>query len=181
MIYGLFFLGESISIIGIIGLILLFVSLFLINKLEKGIKINKKWLIAVIIYFFANGGNYIIQKEHQLNVEGDYTICFQFFAMLFAIIIIGSAILITKRKGFRKLFRNKGYFACISGVANAIANVSMLYLASNLKAVILYPVVSAGGIILTFITAITLFRERLNKWQYIGYFCGVCSVVLLNL
>ena len=40
---------------------------------------------------------------------------------------------------------------------------------------------SAGAIVLGFILAITIYKERLSKKQLIGYVFGIAAVVLLNL
>ena len=41
--------------------------------------------------------------------------------------------------------------------------------------------VSGGGMVLTFIFSITLFKEKMTKAQTAGFFVGVASIVLLNL
>jgi N-acetylglucosamine-6-phosphate deacetylase len=43
------------------------------------------------------------------------------------------------------------------------------------------PTISAGGIVLTFIIAVCVYRERLSRSQLAGYILGTVSVVLLNL
>jgi len=50
-IYGVIFLSESLSVFGYIGLVLLALSLLLINKLDRGEKINKKWIICFYCIF----------------------------------------------------------------------------------------------------------------------------------
>ena len=182
LLFGVAFLKETLSILGIIGLVVLAVSLILVNKVKKGEKINGKWLFYMAIAFVANGGNSIIQKLHQASVGGDYTICFQFIAMVIAVIITGILMLVREKPNFPVFFKNSGVLnSSLSGVANAIVNISMLYLAVNMKAVVLYPVVSAGGLVLSFLTALIVYKERLNKLQYFGSFLGLISILLLNL
>lgn len=181
LIFGFLFLKESISTLGVVGLVLLIASWFLVNKTKKGEKINKKWLFYIIVNVISNGGNSTIQKLHQINVKGDYTICFQFIAMFISVIIFGSLLLFKKKTNFIAFFKNGGYLSSFSGIANAVLNVSMLYLAINMKAVILYPVVSAGGVVISFLTALIIYRERLKKLQYLGSILGLISIILLNL
>lgn len=181
LLFGVTFLKETLSILGIIGLIVLAISLILVNKVNKGEKINKKWLFYICVSFIANGGNSIIQKLHQSDVGGDYTICFQFIAMVIAVMITGIIMLIKEKPNIPIFVKNSGLLtSSLSGIANAIVNILMLYLAINMKAVILYPVVSAGGLVISFLTAILLYKEKLNKLQYIGSLLGLVSILLLN-
>lgn len=43
------------------------------------------------------------------------------------------------------------------------------------------PLISAGGILVTFLVALAFYKEKFTKIQLIGYLCGVLSVVFLNL
>lgn len=182
LLFGVAFLKEKLTFLGILGLIVLALSLILVNKVKKGEKINKKWLFYITIAFISNGGNSIIQKLHQASVGGDYTICFQFIAMIIAVIITGALMLVKEKPNFPTFFKNSGALnSSLAGIANAIVNITMLYLAVNMKAVILYPVVSAGGLVISFLTALIIYRERLNKLQYLGSLLGLISILLLNL
>ena len=56
-----------------------------------------------------------------------------------------------------------------------------MILVADIPSAILYPCVSAGGIVIGFIMAITVYKEKLTNMQLVGYFLGVVSVVCLNL
>lgn len=186
-LYSVIILGESFTVWGIIGLILLCVSLVLINKIEKDKKFNFKWLFFVVLSFLGNGMNSILQKVHQetLKTQGlnpnDYAVAFQFFAMIAVTLVFTVLLLATISKHKKGTFKRCLRFAPFAGMANAICNVLMLVLATMLSGVVLYPSVSAGGIVFTFITALVLYKERYAKWQYVGYACGLVSVILLSL
>jgi drug/metabolite transporter (DMT)-like permease len=179
-LYGLIFLQEKISWLGYIGIALLCVSLLLVNKVD-GEKINKKWLFFAVLMLVGNGLCGIIQKVHQINIEGNYSVCFQFFAMLFASIGMGIIILFAKPKKVDEVLKEGLGYAGVTGGVNAGVNLLMLTLNKTMPAAILNPSVSAGGIVLTFITAMAFYKERFSKAQYLGYACGVLAVVLLSL
>ena len=104
------------------------------------------------------------------------------FIAMVAVTLVFAIILLAKHpKNMNKIFRLGLRYAPAAGVANAICNVLMLLLATMLPGAVLYPSVSAGGIVFTFITALILYKERYTKWQYVGYACGIISVVLLSL
>ena len=92
-IYGVIFLSESLSVFGYIGLVLLALSLLLINKLDRGEKINKKWIVYVFIAFLSNGMCCVFQKLHQSNVAEKYSVTFQFFSMVISAVLLFSALL----------------------------------------------------------------------------------------
>lgn len=186
-IYSVIFLGESFTPLSIIGLILLCISFVLINKIEKDKKFNFKWLFFVLLSFLGNGANSILQKVHQetLKAQGftpsDYAVAFQFFAMVAVSLVFFIILLAQKTKISKQAFKQCMLYAPSAGVANALCNVFMLLLATMLPGMVLYPSVSAGGIVFTFITALTFYKERYTKWQYVGYVFGVASIVLLSL
>ena len=181
VLFGIGFLDEKLTLVGGTGLLFLSLSLVFISKVKKEEKINIKWLIYLAVSFLGNGFCSIIQKVHQINVVGDYSICFQFIAMVISTMLF-AIILAVRKSGSILVFSKKyGKYTVLTGIANAIVNVLMLYLAVNMDSVILYPIVSAGGILLTFITALTLYKEKLNKVQYIGYLFGIVSIILLGL
>ena len=45
----------------------------------------------------------------------------------------------------------------------------------------MFPVISGGGIVLTFLISLFNHKEKLSKWQLIGSGLGLISVVLLKL
>ena len=52
---------------------------------------------------------------------------------------------------------------------------------AKFPAIIVFPTISAGGIILTFILSKYIFNEKLSKNQYIGFVTGLMSVIVLNI
>lgn len=186
-LYSIIFYEEDFTKLSISGLILLCISFVLINRIEKDKKINFRWLFFAMLSFLGNGINSILQKVHQetLKAQGlnpnDYAVSFQFFAMLAVTCVFALALLMAKSNNKKEMLKQGLWFAPWAGVANAICNVLMLVLATKLPGVVLYPSVSAGGIVFTFLTALILFKERYTKWQYVGYACGVLSIILLSI
>lgn len=177
--YGLF-KGETIGITGIIGGILLLVSLFLISVKKEKLNFSLKWLIAVILTFIVNGLSSVILDLQPEKFDGKYKNEFMIMAMLLSSIILLAAAIIKKEKIFKEK-RLCVAFAAANGVSNALVNLLVMYLASRIASVILFPVVSAGGIALGFIMAIFVYKEKLSKMQTIGYFIGIASIVLLKI
>ena len=72
-------------------------------------------------------------------------------------------------------------YGVIKGFANGFMNYLVMVTSALLPNSVLFPSISAGGIVLTFICALVLYKEKLSVTQYIGYALGTASVVLLNL
>ncbi len=177
--YGLF-KGETIGTTGIIGGILLLISLFLISVKKEKLNFSLKWLIAVMVTFVVNGLSSVILDIQPEKFDGKYKNEFMMMAMLLSSIILLVAALIKKEKIFKEK-RLCIAMGAANGVSNALVNLLVMYLASRIASVILFPVVSAGGIVLGFIMAIFVYKEKLSKMQMIGYFIGIASVVLLKI
>ncbi len=180
-LYGIIFLKETLSVVGIIGLVSVFVSLILINSYKKGEKISFKWLIYVLLMFIGNGCGATIQKIHQLHFPNAYQNEFMLFAMIIVSAVMLVILLIKRPGDMKTIIKKGGIYASLTGLSNGITNLMMLLLASMLPASILYPIVSGAGIVLIFFVSLIFYHERLSVLQYIGYFLGLASVILLSL
>ncbi len=182
--YGIIVLDEDTNTFFYIGLVLLCVSLFLVNyngKESKGNqKITLKWLIYVIISFVGNGICTITQKMQQVNQNGMYKNEFMIVALL--IVFAGVMILsLITEKNHKKSFKPALVTGGARGLGNGIVNLLVISLAITMPASVLFPVVSGGGIALTAILAMTLYKERLSIQQILAMIFGIASVVFLNI
>ncbi len=73
------------------------------------------------------------------------------------------------------------HIAAICGVFNGLTNFLVLVLNGKLPASVMFPVISGGGIVFTFLYAMIVYREKFKPIQIVGFVLGVASIVLLNL
>ncbi len=181
--YGLLFLHDPIGKGFFAGLFLLLVSLFLINQKSKteGAPISLKWLIFVALSFIGNGGCSIAQAMEQKAFSGAYKSEFMIVALIFVVIVITIFSLCTEKKEIAPCTKKGWWLAAICGVANGIVNLLVMILQGKMPVSVLFPLVSAGGLVLTFFLSKYLYKEKLSKRQLLGFFLGVCSVIFLNL
>lgn len=181
-IYSILFLNEEISFLLIVGLMLLAVSLVLINFEKKGEekKITFKWVLMCAIGFFGNGFCSIFQKLQQIEFSGKFKSEFMIIAFMICVIIFFIVTLITEKKiwlhNFKKCFVY--YFPC--GIANGVVNYLVIFLSLRMAASIMFPIISAGGNVLTFAIALLFFKEKLSVPQSIGLIIGTVAAVILN-
>lgn len=180
-LYGMIFLGEEASVTLIIGLCLLAVSLFLINSRTGGGKITLKWVIYVLLAFVGNGVCTIVQNLQQREFPGLYKSEFMIAALVSVVVILIAPILISERREFLPSMKRGGFIMVICGALNGAANLLVMLLVNRMNASVLYPVMSAGGVLLTFFVSLFIYKERLAVKQYISFAFGIAAIVLMNI
>lgn len=184
--YGLIFLDDPISGGFVPGFILLLISLMLINKKSdnSGVKITPKWILFVLITFLANGGCSIIQTIQRnafKNVDGMYRNEFMIIAFALFVVVISVLSLCTERKEIAFCAKKGWFLAIICGIANTVVNLLTMVLQSYIPVSVLFPLVSGGGLILTYFLSRFIYKEKLSVVQNIGFILGVFSVIFLNI
>lgn len=181
--YGLLFLHDPISKGFFPGLLLLLVSLFLINQKSQneGEPISLKWVIFVVLSFIGNGACSIAQSMQQKAFEGAYKNEFMIVALLFVVVVITLLSLRSERSDITSCTKKGWWLALLCGIANAVVNLLVMILQGRMPVSVLFPLMSAGGLVLTFFLSKYLYKEKLSKRQLFGFFLGVCSVIFLNL
>ncbi len=180
-LYGIFFLGENVSIYAIIGFVLLVASIWLINHKKGKAKITLKWVIFAALTFLMNGICATMQKAHQAAFPGEYQSELMAYGVTIAVVIsIVYVAIVTKCKRPAAL-KPAALLGSANGILNGAYNTCTVFLASRMFASLLYPLLSAGDIVITFLVSFFLFKERYSKMQYIGVVLGVGAIVFLNL
>ena len=66
-----------------------------------------------------------------------------------------------------------------SGACVAVNNKFNLYLSGVMDSAVFFHIVNGGGLVLTTLAAVLLFKEKLSTKQWIGVVLGIASVVFL--
>ncbi len=178
--FGIFVLGESLSVFGIIGLILLFSSLFVINaKKRSDKKANLKWFIFTVTTMISDGCCSIVKKLHQKAFPNSYMVEFMLYTMVIASLVFTVIMLCKhKPKTAKQLIDLNGI---LSGVANGGSCFVSLYLASVENLTVMSPVIAALTSLASLAAGKFLFKEKLTVLQIIGFCLGISSIILLKL
>ncbi len=181
-IYGILFLDEPTGPLLYIGLGLLVVSLFLINYKGKGNdkKLSLKWAIFMLIAFFGNGGCSTVQKVQQIKFDGAGKNEFMIIALLISFVVMLVIALVFERENITKKITAGVHWYTICGLANGVLNLFVMMLAVW-PASVVFPIMSAGGILLTTTIGVTVYKEKLTVTEIIGMVLGTVSIILLNL
>ena len=183
-LYGILFLKEPTSPTLWIGTALLIASFTLINY-EKGAfsqKSSWKWYVFVFLAFFGNGMCSTVQKAKQEYTPlGDNLFMIVALAMVAVLMFVAALSTKQDRPKIRATVRHGAWSALLCGVANGLTNLLVIHLNHKLPASTLFPVISGGRVILSFLYSVFVIREKFNARQTLGFFLGVVSIILLNL
>lgn len=181
-LYGILALNEPVSTNLLIGLALLVVALLLINLEEKGEKkITLKWVLYVVLAFVGNGMCSTVQKVQQINLAGQYKSEFMIVALIISAAAMAIFALCTEKTEFLPNLKAGFWMYAVNGLANGVTNFLVIFLSLRTPASVMFPVISAGGIVLTFLISLFIYKEKLSKWQILGSALGLVSVIFLNL
>lgn len=188
---GALFWNEIISFTQCIGIFLLLICIILSVNKNKDKSVNYKWMLYSLIAFFCTGIIGVMQKIHQTSAYKSEIDSFLIIAFVISFICSGiysilsykNHKLLIKKQGARKsVLRLYPLFAMvISGVFVAINNKFNLYLSGVMESAFFFPIVNGGGLVLTSVAAISIFREKLSIKQITGVIIGICSVIMLCL
>ncbi len=174
--YGVVVLRETMSIFALTGLGMLLVSLFLIRRPAKQGEKDWKFFLCLLLSFLGNGFCSLVQKMQQTAFVGEKKCEFMILSLgLCALFLLVGALVKEERPTGMEWS-----FGVLCGTSNGLMNYFVLILTGLLPNVVLYPTISAGGVVLGFVVATLGYGERLLKRQYVGYALGLISILLLQ-
>lgn len=181
--YGVICLGEPVHATMVAGVILLLVSLVLIHyEKEKGAqKVTFRWVLYVSLAFLGNGMCSIVQKAKQLYLGEAGNNMFMIVALGVVAVILFAFSAVSERQEVVGSLRQGWLLALLCGIANGVTNYFVIYLNPHLPASVMFPVISAGGMVLIFLYSVFVRKEKFSLRQKIGFLLGTASIVLLNL
>ncbi|MBE6731341.1 MAG: hypothetical protein E7564_06610 [Ruminococcaceae bacterium] len=186
---GAIFWQEVIVPVQIVGIVLMMACFVLsVDTSGEKKKANTKWLIYCAVAFLCTGAIGVMQKVHQTSEYKMELDAFLVIAFVFSFIYSGINWFILSRN--KNNTENKSgkpsvltlipfILMVISGVCVAANNNLNLYLSGVIDSAVFFPIVNGGHLVLTTVTAVIFFKEKLSVKQWIGIFLGIVSVVLL--
>lgn len=184
---GLIILREPLGIPMLVGMVLLVLSLWLTNhqKAAAGApkeKITAKWVVFVLLGFVGNGMCSTVQKltPHFLGADINQNL-YMIAALGLSTVVLITASFLTKETNLKSTLRIGAPLSLFCGLFNGAVNYLAIYLNQFIPASVMFPVLSAGEIILIVPYSLLVRRERFTVKQWAGFVIGVAAVVLLNL
>lgn len=184
--YGIIFNSELPGLFFYIGLAFLIVSLVAVNLKKKGAKEKKtsvKWFIFTMLGFLGNGGCTVSQTAQQKAFNGAYKSELMIIALAFAFIAIIIVAFITEKRSIWRNLKVGLPFHLLYAVSNGFVNLFVMMLTGGnlLPVSVIFPTISAGGILGSALLAMIAYKEKLTKLQIAGIIFGAVAGVFLNL
>jgi len=190
--YGLIFFSETISPARITGLIILICALpcSVINPAtEKKAAPAKFYYMLCVFIFLLNGTISIISKTHSVNISAVPAANFIFYANIWSTVINGAAYFIfaprlpypKKRELTQKIKSNKFHMILTIAVYAVIGGSGYLFQlipAKTVPAVVMFPFVTGGSIVLSTLLAGIFFKEKIGKIAIIGIVMSLAGTLL---
>lgn len=180
-LYGVFFLRDPLGAGFLPGLLFLAVSLFLINGRKGDTKISVKWAVFAALAFVGNGMCTVVQKMQQLHFDGAYKNEFMILALSMVCVSMLILCAVKERQHAVQYLKHGWGNALVVGGLNGMVNLFVMILSARMAVSLMFPLISAGGLIITFLVARFWYKEPLEKSQLVGFLLGLIAVVLLNI
>ena len=175
---SVFFYGETIGSLQLLGILLAVVSLPLLarkpmQKLEMDREVIPMILLTIIVVGFS-------QLSSKILVQSGFELQKNFF---FLSVFTSAAVLVSPLawRNRETIQRRDGLFGFGVGVFNVASNRFLLLALTTLPGAIVFPVSSAGSLLLVTISAIILYNEKVSRINLIGILLTLVAVVLINL
>lgn len=187
-VWGFAFWEAPFTAAGAVGIVLIVISLCLcLLTKEKPDGEEKphstlKWLPFAALITVGNAGCAIVQRYQQMAFDYQHKNMFMFFGVLFAAVVCFFMALPEEKTNWKAAVKTSWTFPAISGLSSAFSNVFILLLVnSDMSPAIIYPGIAVGGLMITTLISLVVFRERLRPLQWCGMTVGAIALVLLNL
>ena len=175
-LWGVVFLGETISALRVAGLLIIAAAIFLSGA--GGAKANGRLLGLCLAVFVLNGFVSVVAKEHQISAQavgsGDFAVWTNLCSGLLGVALLPLA----KKKAAAPSFSPRLLPILLgSAVASGASYLLQLIGAKTLPATVLYPIITGGSVIFTALAGFVAFHERPSKKQLAGIalcFVGTC-------
>ncbi len=177
---GIFIWDESPNFYQSMGVALALISLTLIGRSHDSEDlIRYRWMVpAILVAFFVLGGlSRLTQEAFRHWCHADERSVFLFSAFLAA--GLGSvAVLLVRR---RRISPGEWWIGISLGAVNILQSYFVLMALKVYEGFIVFPVVSAGGLVVITLVATRMLKERLNLKTYVGIAVACLALILLNL
>lgn len=179
---------TAVQIVGILFMLICFACSVEPTSSEK--KATLSWFLYVGLAFLLTGLIGVLQKWHQNTAYKNELDGFLIIAFLMSFLYSLLCILLLRSKPKKSdqdpSIRLRGHaltsailLMAVAGICVAANNKINLYLSGVMDSAVFFPTVNGGGLILSTLAALLLFREKPSKKQWLGIAFGIVAVVLL--
>lgn len=185
IIYGVLVLREPFSPLMPVAVVMVFLSVFLMKyqkvPTEQKQPLTLKWVISVVLVVVSNALISIIGKM-QHGAFGN-----QFKNEFLIVSFLGSALWLTlmgfifERDSLKTTMRHGLLYGAAAGLFNGVNNVCILLSYNYFTLSFLSPFKTGVGMVITFLLATLLYKEKYTNRQKLAVLIGVLSIIIMNI
>ena len=186
MAIGLLFLGETLSGLQIVAVVMMLISLVLMNVRSISFKgASKSYYLWCIALFFANGlYGAILNLQAEVMNGAQRTEMLTILYLCSALAVIISECVKGQGKqlveGF-KMGKKSVIFMVITCLSATAAANLLLYILTLMSSSVLYTIDSGAVLVLSILYSLILFKEKPTWEVVLGMVIAVASIVLINI
>ncbi len=183
--YGLIFLKEPANFLTYIGLGVMLISVFLVRGEKRDatekMKISFKWVACVVISMVGSGMFGVMKKLQQVKFDRACDNEFMVVTLAFSAAVMLIMAMVKDGRNILRVIRYGAPYAGVAGLANGATNLLGLVVNTLIPISIAAPTGSGVKILVSFLLALFVFKEKLSKRQIAGVVLGTVALILLNL
>ena len=185
ILFGIIYYDEPAPLHNFIGLGLLFISFFVSTLGKGGSKVNKKWIIYILLSSLSNGIVGIAVKLSSTIVPENASRDFLFLGF-------GQAAVISFIIGILLIYRHKSkishfyalpfaFVAIATAVTTTGGNYVMVLLSLSVPALVQFPIINGSLVITSIIASRVVYKEQVMKQHLLAILIGLIAIILLSI
>lgn len=182
LLFSIVFMSESLTTINVIGVLLVFCTFLLSTQFNIEGRLSIKWFAYSVLTLLCNGTLSILLKIQQTTLPSEQLK--PFFAIGYGCAALTIIILYSKQKKVDKPINFKSsnilLLIFLTGLSSYMGNSLVATLLDSIPAVVLFPIVNGGIVVIASIASILLFKEKLDLKGVLRLILGIAAVVLLS-
>ncbi|MCA9765237.1 MAG: EamA family transporter [Carnobacterium sp.] len=175
MIFSIVIWKEFPSAIQWIGIILSLVSILIVNLSQKSLETFDVKPTLIFLFIFGGMAEFS-SKFYQKYALNDYKDVF-LFALFFVAFLI-SIFYTFRKKG--EITKKDIFIGFAVGIPNLFSSYFLILALATLKTSVVFPIYSAGSIVLINIGGFLLFREKIAKKNQVAIILTIIALILIN-
>ena len=174
-ILGILIFNEDVSILQMVGATLILLSVFLCVDPKADMKMTLKWkLYCIGFFFFAAAVGVIFKLFSKAEGSGSSMMIISAITMVISLMLLSFLI---ERKPH--ITGKQAIFALLCGALSCGYNRINLYLSGELPSVVFFPVFNGSIVLLSSLSGMFIFKEKLSFKQMLGILTGICAIIIL--
>lgn len=174
---------EAATVRKMIGIALIFASVFLILSPGRNEKGSKKWAFMTLLYFLSSGMMSLFQQLASKCCQDEasmFLVCgflaASFFLLLYTVFFCRSG----ETRPHFPLFSLENLNGLIVGVFGGISHICALKILTLMDSTVFYPLKDGLCIVFNALVGLLFFHERFSNKKTIGFVLGASAILLLS-